>query len=297
MVTGGAGFIGSHVVDAYIDKGYDVVIVDDLSSGRLENINPKAKFYQVDVGDRTALERIFSIEQPQFVNHHAAQISVDASVKDPIMDATTNILGTLTLLELSRLCGAHKFIFASTGGAIYDERYIPANEEAPLAPKSPYGIAKFSSEKYIRFYNEVYGLSYVILRYSNVYGSRQIPKGENSVVPIFIEKIRSGRETVIFGDGCQTRDFVHVSDVARANLLASSGDFIGALNISSGIETSINELLQLLQATAGTSFAPLYQPAKPGELRRSVLNNSAALDRLGWKPKIWLAEGLKPLIG
>lgn len=296
LITGGAGFIGSHIVDAYIKAGHQVIVVDNLSSGRLENINPKATFYQADINNYWEIEEIFLAERPELVNHHAAQISIDTSVKNPIYDATVNILGTVNILELSAKHGIKKFIFASTGGALYDDRYIPADENTLINPKSPYGIAKSSCERYIKFYQEVKGLPCVILRYSNVYGLRQTAKGENGVVPIFINKIRSGQSPVIFSSGDQTRDFINVEDVVQANMLVSFGDFVGTLNISSGRETSVKEILSAIQTAAGTSLPPEYQPPKPGEQLRSCLNNTAAREVLGWESQISLQEGIAQLV-
>ncbi len=296
LVTGGAGFIGSHIVDAYIKAGHQVVVVDNLSSGRLENINPRATFYQADINNYWETEEIFLTEKPELVNHHAAQISIDTSVKNPIYDATVNILGTVNLLELSVKYEVKKFIFASTGGALYDDMYIPANESNPLNPKSPYGIAKLSCERYIKFYREIRSLPSVILRYSNVYGPRQNAKGENGVVPIFINRIRNGQPPIIFGSGDQTRDFINVEDVVRANMLVSFGDFVGTLNISSGCETSIKEMLSTIQTAMGTSLLPEHQPPKPGEQLRSCLDRTAARETLGWEPQISLQEGIARLV-
>jgi len=296
LVTGGAGFIASHITDAYINDGHKVVVIDNLSSGKRENVNPKATFYQADLNNYWEIEEIFLAEKPDLVNHHAGQISVNTSVENPIYDATVNVLGTINLLEASARYGIKKIILASSGGAIYDERYIPANEKSLLRPKSPYGIAQLSAERYLGYYRDIRKLKSAVLRYSNVYGPRQKPKGENGVIPIFVSKLLAKQAPVIFGDGKQTRDFIHVADVVRANLLASYSDFTGTLNISSGKETSINELLGMMQAETGTSDIREYRPAKPGEQQRSCLDNTAAKTAIGWEPKTSLQEGLRQLL-
>lgn len=304
LVTGGAGFIASHIVDVYVEDGHQVIVVDNLSSGRRENINPKATFYQADLNNYWEIEEILLAEKPDLVNHHAGQISVNTSVENPIYDATVNVLGTINLLEVSTRYGVKKIIFASSGGAIYDDRHIPASERSPARPKSPYGIAQLSAERYIGYYRDIRGLKSVVLRYPNVYGPRQEPKGENGVIPIFINRLVNQQKPTIFGDGNQTRDFVHVADVTRANLTVSYSDFTGTLNISSGEEISINELLEMMQKELletvqreiGVSDSREYQPAKPGEQRRSCLDNTAAKNLIGWKPEVSLREGIRQLL-
>jgi UDP-glucose 4-epimerase len=229
LVTGGAGFIGSHVVDAYLELGHEVVVVDNLSSGSIENLNPKAKFYKMDIRD-SDIEDLFKNEKPDIVNHHAAQMDVRKSVEDPIYDADVNIIGSLNLLQNCIRYGVKKFIFASTGGAIYGEQdYFPADEEHPTRPLSPYGVAKLTVEKYLYFYKEVHGLNYVVLRYANIYGPRQNPHGEAGVVAIFTSKMLKGEQPVINGDGFQTRDYTFVGDVVRANVLALNYDKVRCL--------------------------------------------------------------------
>jgi len=231
LVTGGAGFIGSHVVDAYLELGHEVVVVDNLSSGSIENLNPKAKFYEMDIRD-SDIEDLFKNEKPDVVNHHAAQMDVRKSVEDPIYDADVNIIGSLNLLQNCIKYGVKKFIFASTGGAIYGEQdYFPADEEHPTRPLSPYGVAKLTVEKYLYFYKEVHGLNYVVLRYANIYGPRQNPHGEAGVVAIFTSKMLKGEQPVINGDGFQTRDYTFVGDVVRANVLALSYEKSDVFNI------------------------------------------------------------------
>ncbi|RLC36770.1 UDP-glucose 4-epimerase [candidate division Kazan bacterium] len=296
LVTGGAGFIGSHIVDAYINNGHEVIVVDNLSSGYRQNINKRAKFYQADVNNYWEIEEIFLVEKPDIVSHHAGQISINVSVKNPIYDATVNILGTINLLEVSVRYGVDKFIFSSSGGAIYDERYIPSRENSPTKPQSPYGIAKLSIERYMEYYRNIRGLKTVILRYSNVYGPRQDSKGENAVIPIFINKLKSNQAPIIFGSGKQTRDFINVADVVNANMLVSAINFTGTLNISSGRETTIIELFNIIRSAINIPLQPQFQPARPGEQLRSCLDNTLARTSLGWKPTINLSEGIDQLV-
>lgn len=294
LLSGGAGFIGSHLAEAYLKEGMEVVVVDDLSHGKKENIPQGAKFYQTDICELKALEEIFEKEQPELVNHHSAQIDVRKSVAEPVFDARVNILGSLNLLELSRKYQIKKFIFASTGGALYGEQEeFPAKEDHPIRPVSPYGVAKASVELYLYYYHQVHRLEYVSLRYSNVYGPRQDPFGEAGVVAIFCQKLLSGETPIINGSGEQTRDFVYVKDVVRANLSALKPGLVGAFNISTGKETTINQLYQIITRIAGKNLKPVYGPAKPGEAFRSCLDNSLAQKTLGWKPEVKLEEGLK----
>jgi len=293
LVTGGAGFIGSHVVDLFIREDYEVVIVDDLSTGKKENLNPEARFYQLDIRD-PGLEEIFRMERPDYVNHQAAQIDVRRSVSDPIFDAGVNILGTINLLQNCIKYKVKKVIFASSGGAIYGEQEIfPAPEDHPLRPVSPYGITKLVGEYYLRYYKNIYGLDYVSLRYANVYGPRQDPFGEAGVVAIFIQRMLDGGQPVINGDGEQTRDFVYVEDVARANLLAlknNTGEDV--FNIGTGVETSVNQIFHILRGILHIDIKELHGPPKKGEQRRSVIDPSRARDMLGWRPHVDLMEGL-----
>jgi len=294
LVTGGAGFIGSHVVDKLINDDYEVVIVDNLSTGKARNINKEAKFYKLDIQD-PKLESIFQIERPHYVNHHAAQIDVRRSISDPIFDARVNIIGTINVLQNCVKYGVKKIIFASSGGAIYGEQEVfPASETHPTKPISPYGIAKLVAEHYLYYYKIIYGLEYVSLRYSNVYGPRQDPFGEAGVVAIFIQKMLNGEQPVINGDGEQTRDFVYVADVAEANILAmknNTGESI--FNIGTSIETSVNQIFNYLRKILGSSVPKIHGPAKPGEQRRSVIDYKKAEKILNWKPKTQLKDGLK----
>lgn len=292
LVTGGAGFIGSHVADAYLRMGNQVVVVDDLSTGRRENLPSGVSFYHLDIRD-SRLEKLFKEESFDLVNHHAAQIDVRASTRDPLSDAQTNILGSLNLLELCRRYGVKQFIFASTGGAIYGEQEtFPASEEHPTYPLSPYGVAKLAVEKYLYYYYAEYGLSCIILRYANVYGPRQNPHGEAGVVAIFTERLLTGKPLYINGDGLQTRDYVYVGDVVQANLLSLSLSGYHIFNIGTGIETDVLTLFQLLCQVTGKFPAPQFRPPPPGEQRRSCLDATRALEVLGWKPLTGLVEGL-----
>ena len=300
LVTGGAGFIGSHVVDGYHRAGHRVTVVDNLSTGRMANLNTRAQFFQADIRSAT-LDAIFQQGRFDVVNHHAAHVDLRRSVADPWHDAEINILGTLNLLECARRFGVKRVIFASTGGAIYgDEVPYPTPESHPAQPLSPYGVAKLTVEHYLHYYQAVHGLRPVILRYANVYGPRQDPYGEAGVVAIFAERLLQGDRPVIFGDGQQTRDFVFVGDVVRANLLAvdylkeDSGDSAPLVaNIGTGHELPVNELFALLTTSLPNAPEPIYAPPKSGEQRRSVIDPSYAKRTLGWEPLVSLEEGLR----
>lgn len=292
LVTGGAGFIGSHVGEAFVREGHDVVIVDDLSSGREENVPAGAKLHVLDV--RSGLiEDLMAKERPEVLCHHAAQMDVRRSVADPLFDAGVNIIGLLNLLEAGRKHGLQRVLFASTGGAIYGEQEVfPCPETHPTAPVSPYGVAKLASEKYLHFYHTEYGIRWVALRYANVYGPRQNPHGEAGVVAIFTEKLLRGEQPVINGDGKQTRDYVFVGDLVRANLLALNTDYCGPLNLGTGRETDVNTLFHLLCRACGVDMPERHGPAKPGEQRRSSIDSSLAKRVLGWEPEVDLERGL-----
>ncbi|HXF82016.1 MAG TPA: NAD-dependent epimerase/dehydratase family protein [bacterium] len=291
LVTGGAGFIGSHVVDAYLAAGHAVVVVDSLTSGRREVLNPRALFVELDIRD-PALREVFERERPEVVNHHAAQAAVPASVADPVHDADVNIMGTLHLLELCREFGVRRFVFASTGGAIYGEpERLPADETHPTRPLSPYGISKMTGEHYVRCYGTA--MTWAILRYANVYGPRQDPHGEAGVVAIFAHAMLAGHRPTIFGDGTQSRDFVYVQDVARANVLAAESDASGLANIASGEETSINDLYRRLAELTGFREPPVYGARRPGDVYRIALDPRRAEEWLGWTAEIGLSEGLR----
>lgn len=293
LITGGAGFIGSHVSDMLINNGHEVIVIDNLSSGKEENLNPKAVFCEGDIRD-SVVEGIMERERPEAVIHHAAQVSVRDSVEDPLYDMNVNIGGTLNLLENSVKNGVKKFIFASTGGAIYGKQScFPANETHATKPLSPYGIAKLTCEKYLYYYHKTYGLDYVSLRYSNVYGPRQDPYGEAGVVAIFFQRMIAGGQPIINGNGEQTRDYVFVEDVARANVLALEKDVIGEFNIGTGIEATVNSLFEEIKTLAEYKVKGVYREAKKGEQFRSVLDWSKAKRELGWNPEISLKDGLK----
>lgn len=292
LVTGGAGFIGSNIVDAYLAAGHEVFVVDDLSSGFIENLSPKAKFFEMDIRD-PKIEKIFEENHFDVMNHLAAQMDVRKSVADPVFDATVNVVGTLNLFENCVKHGVKKVVFSSTGGAIYGEQdYFPADEKHPTRPLSPYGIAKLAVEKYLYFYKAVHGLDYVVLRYANVYGPRQNPHGEAGVVAIFTSRLIKGEETVINGDGKQTRDYTFVADVVRANVLALEYVKSDIFNIGTSTETDVNVLFGKLRDSVGSSATEKHGLAKAGEQMRSVIDYTKAKKVLGWEPKVSLDEGI-----
>ena len=289
LVTGGAGFIGSHVAEALLARGEDVVVLDDLSSGKRVNLPVGVDFVEGDV--REPQDELFQGVKPTVCYHLAAQIDVRVSVARPDHDAQINVLGTVNVLQAALEHGT-QVIFSSTGGAIYGECDGPASEDAPRQPIAPYGTAKLSGEEYLATYNRLHGTRHVSLRYGNVYGPRQDPHGEAGVVAIFFNKLREGDRPKIFGDGSATRDYVYVGDVVRATLAAAERDG-GVYNVGTGRETSVVELLDLCQRTAGTSLEPEFVPARPGELQRSALDPARAVDELGWRPEKSLEEGLR----
>ena len=292
LVTGGAGFIGSHIVDAYLKLGHRVVILDNLSTGRQENIAREAVFHEMDLLD-PQVKKLLKDEKIEIINHHAAQISVTHSVSHPEEDANINILGSIKLLEAAQSCDVKQFIFASTGGAIYGlQDVFPADENHSCRPESPYAISKFSVENYLSFYQKVYGLDTTILRYSNVYGPRQDPHGEAGVVAIFCQQLLNQSQPLIFGDGEQTRDFVSVQDVAQANVLALTHSLTGLYNIGTGKETTVNELFLNIAKMAGNNVSPKHAPARKGELQRSVISPGKFQEKTGWRPEMALNLGL-----
>ncbi|MBI2866825.1 MAG: NAD-dependent epimerase/dehydratase family protein [Chloroflexi bacterium] len=293
LVTGGGGFIGSHIAKAFIATGHRVVIVDDLSSGRRELVPPQAAFYQMDIRD-PAIEKVFQEHRPDVVDHHAAQISVSRSMREPRFDAEVNVVGSVNLLDIAARHGVKRFIFASTGGALYGEpERLPCGESHPIAPLSPYGTAKYAVEQYVRYFKRAGGLPFVILRYGNVYGPDQDPHGEAGVVAIFALKMLRGQEVTVFGDGTQQRDFIYVGDVAQANVSALERGEGGAYNIGTGRGDSVNEVYRVLAAATGYTKPPVYLPARPGDVYRIWLNCSLAKRELGWQAATPLEEGLR----
>ncbi len=293
LVTGGAGFIGSHVAERLLGLGHPVVVLDNLSTGREENIPAGAEFIKGDITDSQLVSELMGDTRFDVVNHHAAQMDIRSSVKDPAFDARVNILGTLNLLQSPIKAGVRKFMFASTGGAIYGEQEtFPADEDHPTRPVSPYGISKLTCEKYLFYYQVQYGLQTVIMRYANIYGPRQNPFGEAGVVAIFSHKLTRGEQVIINGDGLQTRDYVYVGDVVTANLLALDNAGSITFNVGTGIETDVVTLYRHLAEAAGTDFPAHHGPAKPGEQRRSVISPEFAHASLGWTPEVPLDEGL-----
>ena len=292
LVTGGAGFIGSHLVDRLVEENYRVIILDDLSTGKLKNLNHEATFHHISITHPT-MPSILDRERPDLVFHLAAQSSVPKSVRDPILDNEVNVLGTLRLLEASRRAGVEKVIYSSTGGALYGEpEVVPCPDDAPVVPISPYGMSKYMAEQYLDFFSRQYRLNYTTLRYGNVYGPRQDPFGEAGVVAIFISAILSGQRPRIFGDGNQTRDFVCVDDVVGANIAAVHRGHRTALNIGSGQLTSVNELYEMLKEITGFRWDAEHGPARAGDVYRISLDCSKAERELGWTPKTNLKEGL-----
>jgi UDP-glucose 4-epimerase len=292
LVTGGAGFIASHVADQLVAAGHDVAVVDNLSIGKREYVPAAAQFYPYDIRspETVALIRRW---RPQVIVHHAAQMSVQVSVSDPILDAQENILGSLNLFQAAAQARVEKIIFASTGGAIYgDEAPLPAREDDRPRPEAPYGIAKLAVEHYMHFYQREHGIIPIALRYANVYGPRQNGQGEAGVVAIFIEKFLAAQQPRINGDGLQTRDFIFVGDIVAANLLALTYHQAGTFNIGTGKETNILTIYLQLQELMGSPLGPVHGPAKPGEQRRSALDSTLAQSQLGWQPKVSLPEGL-----
>ncbi|HNQ71113.1 UDP-glucose 4-epimerase [Mesotoga sp. HF07.pep.5.2.highcov] len=298
LVTGGAGFIGSHVVDHLISSGKTPVVVDNLSSGKIENLDPRALFYEQDITDQEMMERVFMLHRPTVLFHLAAQISVSRSVREPEEDAMVNIIGSLRLLKIAAKYGLKKVIFSSTGGAIYgdDVKRIPTDEEELPKPLSPYGIAKYATENYLRFFSSELGIKYTVLRYANVYGPRQDPYGEAGVVAIFSERMLHNQEVVIFGDGECVRDYVYVGDVARANLLAIEKCENTVINIGTGIGTSVNELFDIMKPIAGYSREAVHKEPRPGDVKKSILNIERARSLLGWEPSTQLERGIKETI-
>jgi UDP-glucose 4-epimerase len=297
LVTGGAGFIGSTLVDALLGEGAEVSVVDDLSRGRREQVAAAAAFHRVDVVD-DAFAAVVAATRPDVVFHLAAQIDVRRSVSDPVLDTRINVLGTVNVLDACVRAGVRRVVFASSGGVLYgDTDVLPTPETHPCAPASAYGAAKLAGESYGSVFAQVHGLEFVALRYANVYGPRQDPHGEAGVVAIFAERLLEGGDAVINGDGGQTRDYVHVDDVVAANLSAAQTPHLGAFNIGTGVACDVNELYSHIARAAGVSREPRHGPAKLGEQRRSVLDISRAATLLAWRPRMKLDEGLSQTVG
>lgn len=296
LVTGGAGFIASHVVDAYCALGHQVVVADNLSSGKESQVNPQAKFYKIDITDKSAIQSLIHNFAPDLINHHAAHIQVGNSVKNPQFDAENNIIGILNVMEAAKDIPVKKIIFASTGGAMYGNKPTPFTEDMKEEPLSPYGVSKRSSELYLNYYHEQYKIPYTVLRYSNVYGPRQNPHGESGVIAIFSEMISQGKSPVINGDGTHTRDYVFIDDVARANVLAISTDFVGALNIGTATAVSTNEVFRKVVAEFQVNIPEQHGAERPGEQVVSSLSYQKAKDILGWEPTVNFDEGVKRVV-
>ncbi|MCX7599239.1 MAG: NAD-dependent epimerase/dehydratase family protein [Armatimonadetes bacterium] len=297
LVTGGAGFIGSHVVDAYLAAGHDVAVVDNLSTGLRENLNPAARFYEADVTDVDRMKEIVLAEKPDVVNHHAAQVNIRVSVANPVFDTHVNVVGTVAVLEAAARAGTKKFIFISSGGAVYGEApVLPTPEDVPASPISHYGAAKLAGERYCHVYYVTTGMPYTILRYSNVYGPRQNPDGEAGVTAIFANKLLKGEQPVIFGDGSKTRDYVHVSDVAAANLIALERGDLGVFNIGTGRRITDQQVFEAIARVVGYQGSPIYDDFRPGEVMHSCLDWTRAQKILGWRPAVEFEEGVASVV-
>ncbi len=296
VVTGGAGFIASHIVDAYCEAGHDVTVIDNLSTGKMSNLHPRAKLVVVDIND-AAIHELFARERFEVLSHHAAQIDVRYSVREPRRDAQTNIVGTLNVLEAAIHNGIQKVIFASSAGTVYGEQEVECVDEThPLLPLAPYGVAKLSIEQYLYALRVCYNLNYVVLRYANVYGPRQNPHGEAGVVAIFLNKMLQAEQPIINGDGLQTRDYVFVADVVAANVRALDAEVQGTFNICSAKETNVVEILQELNAACGLNVPTVHAPAKSGEQRRGCYSFRKAEQELGWRPRVDMKEGMSATV-
>lgn len=292
IVTGGAGFIGSHIVDALIEAGYEVAVIDNLSTGKRENLNPKAAFYEVDICDAEALERVFAEVKPAAVSHQAAMADVRGSLEAPDAYAMVNVVGTLRLLKAAHRHGVRKIVMASTGGAIYGEGApLPATEDTVAHPLDPYGVSKLSGEHYLYAFRRNFGLDYCALRYGNIYGPRQNPFGEAGVVAIFCGRMLRGQPVTIYGDGRQLRDFTYVGDVTDANLRALRAGS-GVYNIGTGVGADVNTIFEHLARLTGYTLPAQYGPARAGEVRANTLDATRARQELGWQPGVSLADGL-----
>jgi UDP-glucose 4-epimerase len=295
LVTGGAGFIASHLVDKLITGGHYVIVVDDLSAGKKENVNSNAQFYQIDICDAVALEEVFRKERPEIVNHHAAHVNVRKSVEMPVYDASVNILGSLNLCELSKKYQIKKFIYVSTGGAVYGESGdLPVKETYPIEPLSQYGVSKHTVEHYLSIFYKLYGLNFTILRYPNVYGPRQSPHGEAGVIAIFSELMLQDKCPIIFGDGTKTRDYVYIDDIIAANLLVLDTLGNGGIyNLGWGKEISDLDVFHTVRRALKSKIEPIFSQKRPGEIDHISLDSSKAANELNWRPKVSFEEGIK----
>jgi UDP-glucose 4-epimerase len=298
MVTGGAGFIGSNLVDALLERGDDVTVLDDISTGRRENLSDAlaagAQLAEVDLRDGPAVSDLVERAGPEVVFHLGAQVDVRKSVADPAFDSAVNVGGTVNLLSAAHAHGIRRVVNASTGGAIYGEaKTIPAGEDHPVSPEAPYGLSKFCAESYCLLFQRLHGLSTVSLRFGNVYGPRQDPLGEAGVIAIYCGRVLEGGRPIVFGDGLQTRDYVHVADIVRANLLAAESDAGGAFNIGRGEEITVLDLVEALAPFASGDFEPDFRPERPGEVRHIALDASRARSEFGWEPRVGLEDGLE----
>lgn len=297
LVTGGAGFIASNLVDALIEQGHEVSVIDNLATGKREYLNTKAKFFEADITDKAKVEEIFKQEKFDFVFHLAAQIDVRISVSDPEFDNKINLLGGLNILENCRKTGVKKIIFSSTGGAIYgDVEQIPTPETLEPFPVSPYGINKLAFEKYLHYYHQVYGQNYLALRFANVYGPRQYKGGEAGVVSIFVDYAVNNQKYTINGDGLQTRDYTYVGDIVSALIKAMGSDYVGSINIGTGVEATLLDIIEKIEKVLGRETLKEHGPAKLGEQRRNALANARAAEILGWRPEVDLEEGIRRTI-
>lgn len=294
-MTGGAGFIASHLVDRLVAEGHHVVVVDNLSAGRRENVNPKALFYEVDICDAVSLEEVFEKEKPEIVDHHAAHVNVRKSVEMPAYDANINILGSLNLCELSKQYQIKKFIYVSTGGAVYGEpKVLPVKETCPVEPLSQYGVSKHTVEHYLYIFHKLYGLNFTILRYPNVYGPRQSPHGEAGVVAIFSELLLQNIRPTIFGDGSKTRDYVYVDDIINANMIVLNNVGNGEIyNLGWGKEISDLEVFHTVRRALASDIEPIFGEKRPGEIDHISLDSLKAMEKLKWRPKVTFEEGIK----
>jgi len=297
LVTGGAGFIASHVVNGYLAAEHEVAVLDDLSRGSRSNLHPKARFYLGDIRDDRFVNSVFEKERPELVNHHAAQMDVRRGVREPLFDASVNILGSLNLLQAAIVHGCRRVIYVSTAGAAYGEpRLLPVPEDYPINPITPYGISKHTVEHYLYTYSYLYGITYVVLRYGNVYGPRQSSQGEAGVFAIFIEQMLAGIQPVIYGDGSKVRDYVFIDDVVKANLAALKQGDGEIFNIASGVETTDQQVFDLVRHLLGTEMGPRYVAKRPGEIDKICLDIRKAKRLLGWAAEISLAEGAQQTV-